>query len=128
MTEGASGRVACPSCGKQYGWKAGYARLAVKCNACECRFRMPAKSVGKAIVIEKPVTVTITKLPEISRNSGSVSGYELDGPKPPQDTSTEKANMAPGSSCADQIRVEAILCTNCGFNLKTGKKVSTKVR
>ena len=89
---------------------------------------MPAKSVGKAIVIEKPVIVTITKLPEISRNSGSVSGYELDGPKPPQDTYTEKANMAPGPSCGDQIRVEAILCTSCGFNLKTGKKVKTKVR
>lgn len=105
-----SDSVKCPECDKAFKWKDKLAGKKVRCSGCDKVFRMPESEPGTP--------------------NDDDGGYELNvtGPRPTQET---KATSAPQAdrcpSCGNKIRAGAVLCINCGYNLKEGKQLKTEV-
>lgn len=98
MADGTAGKFACQACGKQYAWKA---ELAGKKAKCKCG---------------QPMTVPTEPLVE---EESALYGF-----------SEEPAAKAAGASCpacGQALAAEAVLCTACGLNLKTGQRLGTQL-
>ncbi len=118
-----SDKVRCPACGKAYRWKDDLAGRKVKCKCGEV-FRMTAPGSPAP---SAPVVGSVTdKTGELS------DGYDL------HDTGLHAPahGAAPGSSsdgdgrcpsCNQPVKPNAVICINCGFNLKSGQRLQTAV-
>ena len=122
MTESARDRVACPVCTKTYRWRAQLAGHKIRCKSCESIFRVPADPSSEAELVPPG--------PNVKEETSGASGYELDtgdvesSVTAPGDAATERGKCP---SCNSPIAAHAVICINCGFNLKEGKKVKTAV-
>ena len=109
-------RFSCPSCGKSFRWKPEFAGRSAKC-ACGAKLVVPAEAPPTSGAADIPLAPE-PKPPE---------------PKPPALTQRVASSSPPADvenkcpSCSAALASGAILCVNCGFNLKTGKKLSAVV-
>ncbi len=99
---------ACPGCSKRFTVKAEMAGKAVKCP-CGKSFRVPTPKVSQA---KKPVAATAAQQKPRKR---PVDDYEI-----PTSTGGKRC-----PSCKEPIGLSAVLCVKCGFQLTTGKKLTT---
>jgi hypothetical protein len=103
-------RFSCPACGKSYRWKPEFAGRSAKC-ACGAKLVVPSDAPST------PAAAGIPLAPETKQ------------PATPQritpTTQADAENKCP--SCSASLAADAILCVNCGYNLKTGKKLSAVV-
>lgn len=117
MSESAQPKFACPSCGRQFGWKPELAGRSAKCK-CGNTIKVPAQPPAAAA----PAAV--------AAESNPLDGYdfhEAAAAAPPK-----RAAAAPAAdaglrcpSCQNPLQPGAVICVHCGFNLKTGKRMST---
>jgi uncharacterized membrane protein len=117
----AENTIRCPNCGKGYRWKIELGGKKVQCK-CGQKFRIPALSSGKVEPVGPPPGAEEPDL-----------GYEIKEEDLPED---EKARAAPVDqvagdgrcpSCGSKVNPGAVICLNCGFNVKEGRKVETEV-
>ena len=99
-------RFSCPSCGKSFRWKPEFAGRSAKC-ACGAKLVVPAEAPATPGAVDVPLAPE-TKPPALT-------------PPSPGDGESKCP------SCSAALASGAILCVNCGFNLKTGKKLSAVV-
>ena len=115
MTQAAMGQIACAGCSRSYKWKP---ELAGKKGKCKCggflQFPMddPSRRGGVAEVAGE---------------------YDLNEPvAAPKAKVAAATKVVPGSTackgCTVMIPPGAVICTRCGLNQTTGKKISTKVK
>ncbi len=116
----ADSTIHCPHCAKAYRWKTELGGKKVQCK-CGQKFRIPTLASGKVEALGPPPG---TPEPDV--------GYEInDDDTSPRDAPTQpvggrtSAERCP--SCGSKIKPEAVICLNCGFNLKEGRKVQTQV-
>jgi DNA-directed RNA polymerase subunit RPC12/RpoP len=96
-------KFACPSCGKQYKWKPEMAGRSAKCP-CGAKLVVPATAPAAPAPPAKTATSAIPLSVEEPVKA------ELKCP-----------------SCGQSLSPEAVLCINCGYNLKTGQMLSVVV-
>ncbi len=123
--------IRCPNCDKAYRWTIELGGKKVRCK-CSQQFRIPALASGKVEAIGPPVVADSPK----PAAKPVVEGYEIDLDEPTAKPSTPASDTAPALSrtdptkcpgCGSRIKPEAIICINCGLNLREGRKVQTKV-
>ena len=103
-------RFSCAACGKSYRWKAEIAGRSAKC-ACGAKLVVPSNAPSISDTEEVPLA------PEPTRSATP------QGVKPSQTSGIE--TKCP--SCSASLVSGAVLCVNCGYNLKTGKKLGSVV-
>jgi hypothetical protein len=103
-------RFSCPSCGKSFRWKPEFAGRSAKC-ACGAKLVVPAEAPSPSIAVDVPL---------VPNGKRPATTQPVNAPSQPDDDSN-------CPSCSAPLASGAILCVNCGFNLKTGKKLSAVV-
>ncbi|MFI4859655.1 MAG: hypothetical protein ACIAXF_03120 [Phycisphaerales bacterium JB063] len=111
MSDSASQRVSCPGCGKGYRWDLGLVGQAVNCRQCGADFAVPAEPGGVGDLLDAPPAADGT--------------YELDlestvEPSPPPPPLATPANDGKCPKCNSKIADTAVICLNCGLNLREG--------
>jgi hypothetical protein len=112
------GKFTCESCGKSYSWKPELAGKKVKCK-CGTPLRVPATdpaedsfsdgfddlaALGEGTVKEAPAAAEVA--PVVKGKAPAAKGKKC-------------------PACESPVAADAVLCVNCGHNLKTGKKLKT---
>jgi hypothetical protein len=105
-------RFSCPSCGKSFRWKPEFAGRSAKC-ACGAKLVVPSEAPSPSGAADIPLAPE-SKPPALTQRVATSSS-------PPADVESKCP------SCSAALASGAILCVNCGFNLKTGKKLSAVV-
>jgi hypothetical protein len=119
-----SDKVKCPACGKGYRWNPELAGRKVKCKCGEV-FRMAAPPGSVTPASNTPVSIT--------DKTGQVGdGYDLHdtGVHAPAHGAAASSASSGGDhcpSCNQPVKAGAVICINCGFNLKSGQRVQTCV-
>ena len=98
-----AGRVSCPKCGKTYRWREQYAGKKVRCKACGGVIAMP---------VEPPQTVPRIELMQPGESAAADGGDAL-------------IDRCP--SCGNHVKPGAVICINCGYNIREGKQLETAV-
>ncbi|MGB7156785.1 MAG: hypothetical protein WBD40_01885, partial [Tepidisphaeraceae bacterium] len=101
------GKFTCSGCGKSYKWKPELAGKKVKCK-CGTVMSAPA-----APPVEEEREVDLDGLYELAAEEKKSAKRQQEEPV---------GFRCP--SCHSDIAIGAVLCTSCGFNLKTGSKAS----
>ncbi|MEM9020204.1 MAG: hypothetical protein AAGC44_06530 [Planctomycetota bacterium] len=117
MPEPAAQRVNCPHCNKGYRWSDKLAGRLVDCKQCGERFVVPNQP-GIGIAPDAEPTQDDTY--ELALDE---DGRTAADPEP-------KAAPAVGGRCPvcnTKVPETAVICLNCGFNMKEGKRVETAV-
>ena len=113
MAESAQPKFACPSCGRQFTWKPELAGRSAKCK-CGNTIKVPAQPAAAGV-------------PAAAENP--LDGYDFQEPAPPPKRAAAAAPAAAAGlrcpSCRNPLAAGAVICVHCGFNLKTGKRMST---
>jgi DNA-directed RNA polymerase subunit RPC12/RpoP len=100
----------CSACGKQYRWKPEFAGRTAKC-ACGAKLVVP---------LQAPPTPDAAEIPLAPEPKQPATGQPVKPSSPPDGES-----KCP--SCSAPLASNAVLCVNCGYNLKTGQKLSAVV-
>lgn len=146
MAETGGERVTCPDCGRGYRWQSSLAGKVVPCKQCSSPFTVPnAPGVG---IAEAPPPEPEATEPAGPADEGAAVGDDgtydiaIDEPEPeapaepePEAAPEAQAPAAPTivdgkarcPSCNNAVKPEAVICLNCGFNIKQGKKIETAV-
>jgi len=114
-------KVPCPGCGREYRWRPNAAGKRVECGRCGERFRMPDRP--------PPPDDDPADTDEVASDAG---GYELDLPAdaaasaaPPTKPAAAKAADGRCPGCGSAVKANAVICLNCGMNLRTGERMQT---
>ena len=99
-----AGKFSCDACGKQYSWKPELAGKRVKCK-CGTPIGIPAHDPAGDDVGD------LGDLAALSEGAPTTPGAVAGGP------------TCPG--CGSGVDPSAVICVNCGQNLKTGTKLKT---
>jgi hypothetical protein len=92
-------KFSCDSCGRSYAWKP---QLAGKRVKCKC---------GQAVTVPDADPAVDAGFGDLAALADDHSAASADGPTCPE--------------CGAGLDEGAVLCVNCGFNLKTGKRLGT---
>ena len=114
----------CPACGKQYRWKPELAGRSAKC-ACGGKLVVPAEPPGANNTLAptpSPVAASV-RSPDALAASVKTGPAPATPPLPPRPV----AGGTACPSCKASLAPGAVLCVACGYNLKTGKKLSLVV-
>jgi hypothetical protein len=103
-----TGKFSCESCGKSYSWKP---ELAGKKAKCKCGQPLRVPETDPALDSLPDGFDDLAALGEGTVAEGSYAAAPADGPTCP--------------SCSSPVDADAVICINCGHNLKTGKKLKT---
>ena len=127
MAETMQAKFSCPSCGRQFSWKPELAGKGAKCK-CGATITVPPKPQPTAAAPAKAPT----KAPAAA---AAAEGNPLDGydfsqaeaaqPKPKHAAAPAADAGLRCPSCGGAMQPGAVICVSCGFNLKTGKRMST---
>ena len=90
--------------------------IIIKCTACQKRMKAPDRLAGKRVKCKCGAAIAIPaaaamELEEMADLSLLAEGESIDGSNCP--------------SCAAVLSPGAVVCVQCGYNLKTGRKMST---
>ncbi len=110
MSDSISERVTCPGCSKGYRWQTQLVGRVVPCKACDTRFTVPDLP-GRGITHEDFHETYELDLDRDEQPGGLA--YQAVGGKCP--------------NCNSPLKSDAVLCLNCGFNLREGKRMQTAV-
>jgi DNA-directed RNA polymerase subunit RPC12/RpoP len=121
-------KFSCAACGKEYRWKPELAGRKAKC-ACGAAIVVPAErpAAGPAPAPLKPPAAPPVAPP--AARAVPAPDAALPPPAPPP-TPAPEVKPSPGAacpSCGAPLAANAVLCVNCGYNLKTGKTLSAVV-
>jgi hypothetical protein len=128
MTDDAQGHITCPECGKHYRWKQQYAGQRVKCKACGGTLVMP--------IIPPDAPLESAAMPRSSDTNHDDRQYALDLPDDDAgqyevDVDESEAGLITPEgrcpNCGQNVKPTAVICLNCGFNLKEGTRLETQV-
>lgn len=105
-------RVSCPGCGKGYRWDIGLVGRTVACRKCGVSFAVPGEPGGVGDRLGAAVSEDGT--------------YELDLDEQTRHPDEPEPIAVPSQdgkcpACNNKINETAVICLNCGFNLKQGK-------
>ena len=103
MSDSSPQDVACPGCGKTYRWQEKFAGRKVRCKACNGVFAMPAEPPRQADNDKRPKEPT------------------------PHVDESEEVDIETCPSCSNPVKVGAVICVRCGYNIKEGKQIETAV-
>jgi len=95
--------ITCPGCGKTYHWQEKLAGKKVRCKACNGVFAVPAEPPSQAdedVPLEDPTS-------------------DVDDSQDPM--------IETCPSCSNPVKVGAVICVRCGYNIKEGKQIETAV-
>jgi hypothetical protein len=112
---GAAGKFTCDQCHKSYSWKPELAGRRVK---CKCGHALSVPRDDPAVADDDALPPEFEDLYALS------AGAPVDesaSPPPPPPPAGGRACPA----CGAGVDAGAVLCVNCGHNLKTGKKLKT---
>jgi hypothetical protein len=93
-------RFSCPACGKSYRWKPEFAGRGAKC-ACGAKLVVPTEAPAAA--------------------AAAATSAAADEP------AAQRVGEMKCPSCSASLASDAILCVDCGYNLKTGQKLAAVV-
>lgn len=107
----------CPICEKAYRRKPELAGRKVKCGGCAAVLRVPADGQGPFELLRKPET------PKLEHGDDAAGGYDFDAP----DTAGAGTSQPTCPSCNAKVKPTAVICINCGYDLKAGKPIKTEI-
>jgi hypothetical protein len=107
-------RVTCPSCSKGYRWQASLIGREVSCKQCGDAFTVP-QTPGVGIAVQ----------PEPADDDGM---YDLAVDEADLTPASPAHHAAPANDgkcpvCNSPVREGAVICMNCGFDMKAGRKI-----
>jgi predicted amidophosphoribosyltransferase len=100
-----SDQIVCPCCGKTYKWKPALVGKRFRCRGC-----------GEPFVIPDP---------QAAEQDDIQDEYELNIEKNPPQQVLAPSGKCP--NCGNTLKPTAVICINCGFNLKEGKQIQTRI-
>ncbi len=116
MTQAAMEQIVCAGCGKSYRWKP---ELAGKKGKCKCGqlLQFPMDDPGAQAAAAMP-------------KEEEAGEYELNEPVAAPKPVAPKAavGIKACKGCSGMLAPGAVLCTRCGLNQTTGKKMATSVK
>jgi hypothetical protein len=130
MSEVAAAKFSCPSCGRQFSWKPELAGRSAKCK-CGATIKVPptasaAPAAPRARAAAAPAADEGNPLDaydfsqaEATAAPAKGGGGRTQGAAPAADAGLRCP------SCSGAMLPGAVICVSCGFNLKTGKRMST---
>ena len=118
MSDTETQRVTCPSCDKGYRWDAKLIGKTVSCKGCGAHFEVP----------DRP-GIAGRHLNPVVANDGTYDLNLDEGQRHPDapEPIAVPANDGKCPSCNNKIKETAVICLNCGFNLKAGQKIQTTI-
>jgi hypothetical protein len=125
----AVGQFSCDGCGKSYAWKPELAGRRVKCK-CGQKLSVPANDPAAApMALEDAAPDGFDDLMALAGGASSSSADD-EGSYAPAVAAAPPARGAGASGgtcpgCGSRVDAAAVICVNCGQNLKTGKKLKT---
>lgn len=137
MAETDGPRFACPSCGRSYRWKPELAGRTAKCK-CGGAIRVPAEAPdvaaeafeAPAAPVRAPVPPALSP-PAPARSPATAArppamplARKVPDPAPPIDVAPTSKSCP---SCGESIPAAAVLCVACGYDFRTGKRLSTTI-
>ncbi|XAL98812.1 hypothetical protein OT109_14630 [Phycisphaeraceae bacterium D3-23] len=111
MSDSATQRVNCPGCGKGYRWDLGLVGQAVNCRKCGVNFAVPGQPGSVGDLLDAPPADDGTY--QLDLEAGA------EHPDEPEPLATP-ANDGKCPSCNSPISESAVICLNCGLNLREG--------
>ena len=111
MSDTTPQRVNCPGCGKGYRWDLGLVGQKVNCRKCGVHFAVPDQPGGAGKLLDAPPAEDGTY--ELDLEAGETHPHE---PEP----LAVPANEGKCPACNSKISETAVICMNCGFNLRDG--------
>ena len=137
MAEESAAKFSCPACGKQYTWKPELAGRRAKCK-CGQAIQVPAAPPGSAAGSKPPAESEAhpaAKAPAPPPPPRAMAKSPAPAPAPaPAPGAVNSAGPADATggdsrcpSCGQPLAAGAVICVGCGFNLKTGKHLSTSI-
>ena len=118
MSEPDPNRVTCPGCSKSYRWDVKLVGRTVECRKCSVRFAVPDTPGTPGQRLEPAITDDGTYELDLDEDT-----RHPDAPEP----LAVPANDGKCPACNNSIKEGAVICLNCGFNLRQGKRMETAV-
>ncbi len=113
----------CPTCGKVLKLRDEAAGKRGRCPYCKGVITVPESPMDEGDLIEIVPADAPKKPPALSKPAVAKPPPPAIPPKPVQPQATPAARVCPG--CKQPLAEKAVICINCGLNLKTGKKLQT---
>lgn len=124
MSQLASGAVICAGCSRAYQWKPSLAGKKGKCKCGEA-IAFGATPPGHASApLASPAASA--RNPHVEAITGD-GEYDMVAPPPTPKPVARPMITGVCKSCQNPLQSGAVLCTRCGMNQATGKKISTKI-
>lgn len=118
MSGSEDAKIPCESCGRTYRWNDKYAGRKVQCK-CGAVMRFPDRMPGDEPAQQEEDVYALNTgddgIPMASEAPAASAGASAKQP----------ADDGHCPECAKEVRPGAIICINCGYNLKEGKKLTT---
>lgn len=134
MAEASDERVACPHCAKRYRWKPELSGRKVVCK-CGQKMRLPTSAQGEAEAIGPPPNANDASTYDLDANdesgasragaAGIAAVHGVDKTGAPDEAGGAGEGRCP--SCNQPVKPNAVICVQCGFNLKSGQQIETDV-
>ena len=131
MSETAQAKFSCPSCGRQFTWKPELAGRSAKCK-CGGTIKVPQQPQATSAPGRAPAAA-----PAASDDGNPLDAYDFSTAEAPAPKKASRGGGAAAAAapvadsgmrcpaCGNGLQPGAVLCVHCGFNLKTGKRMST---
>jgi len=101
--------IVCPACGKRFRWRPEFAGRRARCAACRRVLQLPEQEDGPVLALDDAPAPA-------PAGSGAELRFAADG-----------AGGATCPSCHAPVAANAVICVNCGLNLKTGEVLASVV-
>ena len=137
----ADATVSCPACSKRVKFKPQLAGKKLRC-ACGQVFRMPREAEGQAVALDDPPVAepqneAAAAAEALAKKSlkvtpGEGGTYDLSDDSvsilPKEDPKPSRSGKGKCPKCGHAVKPEAVICINCGFNLRVGTQVASEVK
>lgn len=141
MSQSKRDHFVCPGCQTKYAWKLDLSGRRVKCRKCSSRIRIPNEPNVPAVMLSdesvsgatgiNPALPTDKKSVKDSIAAGEDDTYDLNldaddnGLAEPEAKPITHGDKCP--NCNAKVNPSAVVCLNCGYNFREGKRMATQV-